>query len=201
MSYSIGLTGGIGSGKSTVATYFGKLGATIIDADEISHAIIKPGTYGYESVVEHFGPSILTANKEINRAALRKIIFGQASERKWLESQLHPVIRAAMKERLAKANSVYSVLVIPLLAESGAKNYDYLDRICVVTADLAVRLERVMQRDDLTREEVTAILQTQAPEAERLKLADDIIENNGNLDTLRVNVANLNERYLKLAST
>lgn len=197
--FCVGLTGGVGSGKSTVAKFFQKLGVTIIDADEIAHEITKPNTYAYEAIVEHFGKEIVKSNGELDRAALRSIIFNNPDERKWLENRLHPVIREAMRERAIKADTVYSILVIPLLAESKLQNYSYLDRICVIEVPETIQIQRVMERDHTTKEEVLAILNAQSSNKERLKFADDIIHNNSDLNYLKNSVFELNQKYLNLA--
>ena len=119
----VALTGGIGSGKSTVAELFKKLGITIIDADEIAHNIVKPNTYSFESIVEHFGKNIVKNDGTLDRKVLRDIIFQNTTERKWLENLLHPVIREAMRERSIKAKSAYCLLVIPLLTKTSKIDY------------------------------------------------------------------------------
>ncbi len=192
----IGLTGGIGSGKSTVAGLFQRLGATIIDADVIAHSITEPGKYAFESVVEHFGKGIVKADGTLDRLALRHIIFKNSDERKWLENSLHPVIREAMKEQINKADSPYCVLVIPLLAESN--KIDFLDRVCVIDVPEALQIQRVTGRDNLTEDDVKAIMASQASNEKRLSIADDVIHNDGDLNSLKTQVAELNQRYLKL---
>lgn len=197
--FCVGLTGGIGSGKSTVAKLFQRLGATIIDADEIAHEITKPNTYSYEAIIEHFGKEIARSNGELDRAALRRIIFNNPIEREWLENRLHPVIREAMKERAIKADTVYSILVIPLLTETKLKNYNYIDRVCVIEVPETIQIQRVMERDHVSKEEVLAILNIQSSNKVRLKFADDIIHNNSDLDYLKNSVFELNQKYLKFA--
>lgn len=197
--FSVGLTGGIGSGKSTVANVFKKLGATIIDADEIAYQITKPNAYALEAIIEHFGKTILQADGSLDRKTLRTIIFNDPRDRKWLEDHLHPIIREAMKGKIAKAVSVYCLLVIPLLAESKAKNFDYLNRICVIDVPEALQIKRVIDRDHASKTEVKAILESQASNEERLKLADDMIHNDGDLETLQDQVMELNKKYLTMA--
>ncbi|MCI5057561.1 MAG: dephospho-CoA kinase [Flavobacteriales bacterium] len=199
MTYCVGLTGGIGSGKSTVTTLFQKLGVTIIDADEIAHNITKPNTYCYESIVEHFGNNILQSDDSLNRKMIRDIVFKNPEERKWLEARLHPVIREAMKERIAKSNAVYNILVIPLLAEKNAKNHNYLNRICVIEVPIEQQIQRTIERDHITEAQVREILATQATNEERLKIADDIIYNGGDLSECRNQILELNQKYLSLA--
>lgn len=197
--FSVGLTGGIGSGKSTVAEIFRKLGATIIDADEIAHAITKPNTYSLETITEHFGKEILNSDGTLNRKALRTIIFNNENERKWLEDLLHPIIREAMKSKLATANSVYSVLVIPLLTEARLSKFNYIDRICVIDVPENMLIQRVMDRDNISALEVKNILASQASNEDRLKIADDVIHNNNDLESLKQQVLELNQKYLTLA--
>ena len=197
--FNVGLTGGIGSGKTTVASFFEKLGATIIDADKIAHRITQPNTYSFEAIVEHFGKTVVKTNGTLDRKKLRDIIFNHTEERKWLENRLHPVIREAMKEQIVKADSVYCLLVIPLLAETNAKNFDYLDRICVIEVVESLQIKRVMKRDQISEIEAKAILNSQASNAVRLKIADDIIHNNDDLEYLKKQVFGLNQKYLNLA--
>ena len=198
--FSVGLTGGIGSGKSTVAEFFKKLGVTIIDADQIAHRITKPNTYSFETIVERFGKKIVKSDGTLDRKTLRNIVFNNSTERKWLENHLHPVIREAMKEQMTKADSVYCLLVIPLLAESKSKNFEYLDRVCVIDVSKSLQTKRVMKRDHASEAEVAAILASQCSNEERLKIADDVIHNNDDLEYLKKQVFELNQKYLELAN-
>jgi dephospho-CoA kinase len=195
----IGLTGGIASGKSTVAQRFMELGVPVIDADEVARAVVLPGQPGLARVVEKFGAGVLSADGHLDRRALRIQVFSDPALRKELEAILHPLIRAEMERRAATAGGdVYVVMAIPLLVESGGRNR--VDRILVVDVDEAVQLQRVMARDSSTIEEARAILAAQASRAARLKAADDVLVNSGTVSELRQAVDRLHERYLGLAA-
>ena len=193
----IGLTGGIASGKSTVARRFTELGIPVIDADESSRVVVAPGQPGLEQVVQRFGPGVLSAEGELDRRALRNLIFADPGERRDLEAILHPLIRADMERRAAGAVGAYLVMAIPLLVESAAR--DRVDRILVVDADEAAQLERLTARDSVSLEQARAILAAQASRASRLKAADDVLVNSGTVAQLREAVDRLHQRYLRLA--
>jgi len=193
----VGLTGGIGSGKTTVANLFKNFDVTIIDADEIAAAITKPNTYSYDSIVKHFGENILNNDKTLDRKKLRSLIFNNTEERKWLENLLHPVIREVMRERIAQVKTAYCLLVIPLLAESN--HIDFIDRVCVIDVPESIRIKRVSQRDGTTESDVEAIIASQCADEKRLSIADDIITNDGDIEALRSQVYLLHEKYLTLA--
>jgi dephospho-CoA kinase len=192
----IGLTGGIASGKSTVAQRFVELGVPVIDADESSRLVVAPGQPGLTAVVEKFGAGILT-NGELDRRALRERIFADPRARLDLEAILHPLIRADMERRADESAGSYIVLAIPLLVEGGSRHH--LDRILVVDVDEAIQLERLIARDSITLDQARAILAAQATRKNRLTAADDVIENTGTVTQLRHAVDGLHERYLRLA--
>lgn len=192
----IGLTGGIGSGKSTVADQFAALGVTIIDADKISHALCEPGELGYQAIVEHFGATILESSGRINRRALRELTFGNDVERQWLESALHPLIRHEMDQQTKKAKSPYCMLVIPLLTESN--NRDHIDRVLVIDAPEELQLARACERDHSNLEQIKQIMAAQNSREERLSYADDVILNDSDLEHLQNEVAALHAAYLKM---
>jgi dephospho-CoA kinase len=194
----IGLTGGIASGKSTVAQRFVELGIPVIDADESSRFVVAPGQPGLAELTKRFGAGLLTAGGELDRRALRNLVFADPQLRRDLEAILHPLIRADMARRASAAVGPYLVLVIPLLVEGG--NPDRVDRILVVDVDEDVQLKRVMARDSTTLEQARAILEAQAPRAVRLKAADDVIVNSGTVSELQQAVDGLHERYLRLAA-
>jgi dephospho-CoA kinase len=194
---SIGLTGGIASGKSTVARRFSELGVPVIDADESSRSVVAPGQPGLSQVVKTFGSEVLNAKGALDRQALRDVIFADESRRRDLEAILHPLIRADMERQAASAIGPYLVLAIPLLVEGGAT--DRVDRILVVDVDEAVQLERLMARDSQTLAQAGAILAAQANRASRLKAADDVLVNAGTVSELRQAVDRLHQRYLSLA--
>jgi dephospho-CoA kinase len=195
----IGLTGGIASGKSTVAQRFVELGIPVIDADESSRTVVASGQPGLAQLTKRFGEGILTADGELDRRALRNLVFADPQLRRDLEAILHPLIRVDMEHRASAAAGPYLVMAIPLLVESGSQGQ--VDRILVVDVDEDVQLRRVMARDSTTLEQARAILAAQAPRAARLKAADDVIVNSGTISDLRRAVDALHERYLGLAAT
>jgi dephospho-CoA kinase len=193
----IGLTGGIASGKSTVAQRFADLGVPVIDADVAARAVVASGTPGLARVIERFGPGVLAQNGELDRRALRDLIFSNPGARRDLESVLHPLIRTDMEKSADQAVGPYIVMAIPLLIEGGPS--DRVDRILVVDVDEAVQLRRVMERDGCTTEQARAILASQASRSARLAAADDVLQNAGTVTDLRQAVDRLHERYLRLA--
>jgi len=195
----IGLTGGIASGKSTVAQRFTELGVPVIDADEAARAVVEPGKPGLERVIERFGAGVMAANGELDRRALRDRVFSDPASRRDLEAILHPLIRAAMDQREAAAVGPYIVMAIPLLVEAGSR--DRVDRILVVDVDESVQLQRLMARDAASPEQARAILASQASRAARRLAADDVLTNGGTVTELRQAVDRLHEQYLRLAKT
>lgn len=193
----VGLTGGIGSGKSTVADLFAALGVTVIDADDISRQLVKPGSAALQEIITHFGQAVLTADGTLDRAALRERVFADPAERAQLEAILHPRVRKEMERQVLRANGAYVLLVIPLLFESGLRNL--VDRVLVVDADVPSQIRRVQTRSGLREEEVRKILAAQIGPAERRALADDVIENNADRAHLEREVARLHAHYLALA--
>ena len=193
----IGLTGGIASGKSTVAQRFTEFGVPVIDADETARAVVAPNTPGLARVIERFGPGVVADNGELDRRALRDLIFTNPGARRDLESILHPLIRAHMEKSADQAVGPYIVMAIPLLIENGPS--DRVDRILVVDVDEAVQLRRVMERDGCTSEQARAILASQAARSARLAAADDVLLNAGTVTDLRQAVDRLHEKYLRLA--
>jgi len=194
----IGLTGGIASGKSTVAQRFMDLDVPVIDADVAARAVVAPGKPGFEQVISRFGPAIVAANGELDRRALRELVFSDPDSRRDLEVILHPLIRADMDRSAAAAVGPYIVMAIPLLIEGGSR--DRVDRILVVDVDEAVQLQRVMARDRCSLDEAQAILAAQAPRSARLAVADDVLPNSGTVTDLRQAVDRLHQRYLSLAA-
>jgi dephospho-CoA kinase len=192
----IGLTGGIASGKSTVAQRFRELGVPVIDADEAARAVVAPGEPGLAEVVSRFGNSVLAENGELDRATLRDLIFKDPGARRDLEAILHPLIRTRMDQWAAAAAGAYIVLAIPLLIEGGS--LDRVDRILVVDVEEAVQLQRVMQRDGGTLEQARAILASQASRSVRLAQADDVLLNLGTVADLRLAVDRLHAGYLHM---
>lgn len=191
--YCIALTGGIASGKSTVASFFLELGIEVISADAIAKELTLKDQFAYQAIVEHFGTSILTESHELNRSLLRKLIFKQKDERLWLESLLHPLIRQTIEARVQRCKSKYCVIEIPLLVNK--EDYPYLNRILLVESEGIQNLNRLMIRDNSTKEDAQLILNAQVDETVRQKLADDRIVNNGTLAQLRDNVRILHQKY------
>jgi dephospho-CoA kinase len=195
----IGLTGGIASGKSTVEQRFTELGVPVINADDSSRAVVALGQPGLAAVIERFGNGVLTRDGELDRAALRALIFQSPEKRRDLEAILHPLIREHMDGQALTAVGPYLVLSIPLLVESGAAR-DRVDRILVVDADESQQIRRLMNRDAVTEEQARSILAAQASRADRLKAADDVLVNAGSVSDLRQAVDRLHQRYLEMAA-
>lgn len=195
---SVGLTGGIASGKSLVADLFAARGISIIDTDVIAREVLAPGTPGLTQVIETFGNRFLLPDGSLNRSALRDEIFANPDSRAKLESISHPLIREATLEQSRLTEGPYQIIAIPLLAETGFK--DIVDRVLVVDCEPEVQLSRLMQRDNESRESAKKIMNAQATRAERRAIADDVIANNGSVAELEEKVSKLHENYLVLAS-
>jgi dephospho-CoA kinase len=195
--FTVGLTGGIGSGKSTVADLFAERGIPVVDADEAARAVVAPGSEGLAEVVARFGEAVLAADGSLDRAALRRRIFQAPEEREALEALLHPRIRAWMEERTAAAEGPWVLQVIPLLVEKGWA--DRLDRVLVVEADPAEQVQRAARRDGTEPGEVEAIRASQATPEERRAVADDILRNDDR-GALAEGVAQLDAQYRALAA-
>ena len=192
----IGLTGGIGSGKSTVAELFHQLGVPIIDTDVIARQLVEPGQPAFQKIISSFD-SILTADGHIDRNKLREIIFNEPDKRIELEQILHPRIEDVAKQMLASFNSEYVVIVIPLLAENG--KWPFIDRVLVIDCDPQRQLERAMKRDSATAQQISKIIQAQASRQQRLDIADDIILNDHDHSALKEQVQVLDHKYRRLA--
>ncbi|HZF21901.1 MAG TPA: dephospho-CoA kinase [Burkholderiales bacterium] len=199
MPFAVGLTGGIGSGKSTVAELFAQLGAGVVDTDEIAHALTGPGQAPVHEIARRFGPRYVTAAGALDRARMRKLAFEDARAKKDLESILHPLIRREAERRVARSTAPYVIVVVPLLFESGAYK-TLVRRVLVVDSDQEARIERVRRRNNLPREEILAIIASQVGQAEHLRRADDLIRNDGNVAALEPQVAALHRKYLDLAA-
>lgn len=197
--FVVGLTGGIGSGKSTVADLFVERGATLVDTDAIAHELTGPGGGAMPELIAAFGPQIARENGALDRVAMRQRVFGDPAERARLESILHPMIRRLSDERCRDAASPYVILAVPLLVESGTYR-ERCDRILVVDCPESVQVERVMARSGLAADEVRAIMTAQAPRAQRLAVADDVVDNGGDFSTLQGQIAELHIKYLLLSA-
>ena len=206
MALVIGLTGGIGSGKTSVASLLAELGAAVIDTDEIAHSLTAAGQPGARIIGEEFGVEFLSADGALDRARMRELVFSDPSAKKKLEGLLHPMIRAAVTARVnalvttaaTRMPAPYIVLVVPLLIETGAYK-DLVQRILVVDCDEALQVTRVADRSNLSPATARAIMANQVSRAERLRHADDIVRNDGMLPELRSGVEALHQKYLDLA--
>ncbi|KRW70657.1 dephospho-CoA kinase [Pseudomonas sp. TTU2014-105ASC] len=192
----LGLTGGIGSGKTAVADRFASLGAHVVDADQAARWVVEPGRPALLQIVERFGKDVLLQSGELNRAELRQRIFVDPAERQWLEKLLHPLIRAEVAQQLALADSSYAIMVSPLLIESG--QYRQVGRVLVVDVPESLQIARTTARDQASEEQVRAILNAQVQREERLKHADDVLVNDRDLSWLGVEVERLHRFYLTL---
>ncbi|WP_460421465.1 dephospho-CoA kinase [Pseudomonas sp. ZL2] len=192
----LGLTGGIGSGKSAAAQRFVELGVHLVDADQAARWVVEPGRPALARIVERFGPGVLLEDGQLNRAALRELIFADPQQRLWLEALLHPLIGQEIFSYLAKAESPYAVFVSPLMVESG--QYKRTDRLLVIDAPQELQVQRTLLRDQTSAEQVQAILKAQASREERLRHAHDVLVNDRDLDWLRSEVDRLHHFYLTL---
>lgn len=192
----LGLTGGIGSGKSAAAQCFIDLGIHTVDADHAARWVVEPGRPALAQIVDHFGPQVLQASGELDRAALRQLIFSDPEQRRWLEALLHPLVRAEIASYLSRAESPYAILVSPLLIESG--QYKTTQRVLVIDAPVELQIARTTQRDNTNAEQVQAILKVQAQREDRLRHADDVIVNDRDPAWLKSEVERLHHFYLTL---
>ena len=199
MSFVVGLTGGIGSGKSAAADEFGRLGATIVDTDAIAHQLTQKGGPAVEKISSAFGADFV-AHGAMDRKKMRDHVFNNPAERKKLEALLHPMIREESQRRIAASTGPYVVHVVPLLVESRDFQARF-DRILVVDSPEELQIQRVRSRSGLSADEIRAIIASQAPRAERLAAADDVIDNSGTIDALRQQVFALHQKYLQFART
>ena len=195
----VGLTGGIGSGKSTVAAIFADHGVPIIDADVAARDVTQPDKPAFVRIIKHFGNDILLPNGTLDRAKLRNIIFSNTKQRLWLEHLLHPLIREAMKEQIDQLSGPYCIAVIPLLLE--VEFYSFINRILVVDASEQAQIERVMARDKISKLDIEAILNNQANRIDRKAHAQDIIINDGVIADLIPQVEQLHEKYTQMGKT
>jgi len=196
-TWILGLTGGIGSGKSRAAQCFAELGIDCVDADQVAREVVKPGSAALKTIAERFGAQILLEDGSLNRAALRRLIFAEQEQRKWLENLLHPLIRAQLLADLSAVGSPYAILVSPLLIETDQRLI--CSRLLVIDVPRELQIERGMQRDGNSREQIEAILNAQLSREERLKHADDVLVNDRNLAWLQSEVKRLHQDYLELS--
>lgn len=200
MALIVGLTGGIGSGKSTVADRFLALGADLVDADQIAHEISRPGACGWQAVRAAFGEAVLQADGELDRPKIRSLVFGNPEAKTRLEAALHPLIGAEITRRMAHWRGPYGLLMVPLMIEGG-RYRSQVDRLLVVDCPEEEQIRRVKARSGLKAEEVRAIMAAQASRAERLAAADDVIDNAGPPEAIDAQVRALDEVYRALGST
>jgi dephospho-CoA kinase len=199
MAYCVGLTGGIGSGKSAASGMFEALGAAVVDTDEISRALTAPGGAAIAEIRKQFGPESIAADGGLDRERMRLLVFRDAASRARLEEILHPLIRSRTRDAIAATRRPYVVVVVPLLFETGAC-MELIQRVLVVDCEEEEQVRRVMARSGLAAGEARRIMATQLPRAERLRRADDVLHNDGGIEALRSQVAQLHARYLALAS-
>lgn len=199
MPFAVGLTGGIGSGKTTVAGLFAELGAGVVDTDAIARALTGPGQAPVNEIAQRFGPQYVTEDGALDRARMRKLAFEDSRAKNELESILHPLIRRESERLVANLTAPYVILVVPLLFESGAYQ-TLVRRVLVVDSDQETRIERVRRRNNLPREEILSIIASQIGQAERLRRADDLIRNDGDVAALKTQVATLHRKYIGLAA-
>jgi dephospho-CoA kinase len=195
--FRVALTGGIASGKSTVADLFAALGVPVIDTDVIARQVVEPGQPTLERVVAAFGAEVLDASGRIDRPRMRERIFADPDARQRLEAILHPAIRAEMARQSLAASGPYQLLVIPLLTEGGSR--DHVDRVLLVDVPEELQIRRLMMRDGVSHAQAQSSLDAQATRAERQALADDVVRNTGQVDNLRQVVADLDAKYRQLA--
>ncbi len=193
----IGLTGGIGSGKSTAAERFRHLGVPVIDADAIARELAQPGQTGFAAIVDHFGREILDETGHIDRRRLREIVFRDPAAKRTLETILHPLVRREMQRQAARLDTDYCIFMVPLLFESGQDAL--VDRVLVIDASEQLQRQRTRQRDGVDEQQIQRIMAQQIDRQTRLSLADDVIHNNGDIDQLHAAVDALHQRYLRLA--
>ena len=193
----IGLTGGIGSGKTTVANEFAKLGITLVDADLLAREVVEPGSSALVAIAERFGSDILDSNGALKRTELRHIVFANKDHKLWLEQLLHPLIRELMLSRIQSANSPYCLLVSPLLLETGQSTL--VQRVLVVDVSPETQVKRTLKRDNSNAETIKAIMAAQIDRESRLNKAQDVINNDGGIDELKSKVLALHHQYLELS--
>jgi dephospho-CoA kinase len=196
---TIGLTGGIGSGKSTVSDMFQELGVPVIDSDIIAREVVEPGEPGLEGIIRLFGPEVLHTDGTLDRRQLRGLVFDNPNARSQLEQLLHPLIRERSQQRLAALDTAYAILAIPLLVEAGLQTT--VDRVVVVDCPEQVQVERICERDQVTPDQARSVLAAQCSREQRLQVADDIIDTNVPYEHIRQQVNSLHQQYLAQAGT
>lgn len=197
--YVVAITGGIGSGKTTVANQFTELGIEVVDADVIAREVVEPSTPALAAIAAHFGSEVITPDGQLDRRRLRERVFTDPQAKGWLNALLHPLIRTEMQRQCAAARSPYCLLVVPLLVEN--RLTALANRVLVIDVDEATQIERTCRRDGVSHEKAQAILAAQASRAERLAAADDVLDNqNGTPEAIKSRILALHETYLAFAS-
>ncbi|WP_334049726.1 dephospho-CoA kinase [Alteromonas gracilis] len=196
--FVVGLTGGIGSGKSAATAIFENLGIDIVDADEVARDVVEVGSEGLRQIAEHFGETILLEDGSLNRAALRKKVFAAEEEKHWLNGLLHPLIRSRMQQLISESTSPYCILSVPLLVEN--KLTEMCNHVVVVDCPEAMQLERALKRDGSTEQTIKSIMASQATRKERIDAANDVLDNSTSLEALASQISTLHHKLLSLAS-
>ena len=194
----VGITGGIGSGKSAVGNFFIELGIDVVDADDLARAAIAEGTQGCELIIKRFGNDILDHSQQIDRKKLRKVIFGNPEEKQFVESIIHPEVAKAMTEFVKNAQSPYKMIIVPLLFETDSQKM--YDRVLFIDTLEELQIKRASARDGVDEANIKSIIGNQLPRNKKLKLADDIIVNNAGLDKLKKSVSQTHDFYLSLCN-
>ncbi|MBE0376402.1 dephospho-CoA kinase [Pseudoalteromonas prydzensis ACAM 620] len=194
----LGLTGGIGCGKSAVSAMFEQLGITVVDADIIARQVVAPNSNGLAAISEHFGNEILNPDGSLNRAKLREVIFADTAQKTWLNNLLHPLIREKTLNDLSTANSAYVVLVAPLLFENGLEQY--CDRTLIIDVPVEIQISRTIARDNIDRQQALSIIAAQMSREDKLHRADDVVDNNQPLALVAIVIQQLHTQYLTLAA-
>lgn len=199
MALVIGLTGGIASGKTTVANLFNQeFGIEIVDADIVARQVVEPGTPGLNAITEKFGPQVMQHDGTLDRAKLREIIFSQPESKTWLNQLLHPIIRKQMLDELTKVKSDYALLVIPLMVENNLQSL--ADKILVVDVDEETQIQRTVERDKVDASQAKSILASQASREQRLAIADYVIKNDAKNQKLLSQITDLHQKFLEMCS-
>ena len=192
----IGLTGGIGSGKSAAAALFKDIGVDLIDADDLARDSLSINSEGYKLFIEEFGDKYLDENKNINRELIRKLIFNDSDAKSKLESIIHPIVRSGIETFIKNKKSDYCIIVVPLIFETNSSKI--YDRVLVIDCDVDVQISRTSKRDNQTKSDIENIVNKQATREQRLSIADEVIVNNGSLDLLRNRVLKIHKKYLEI---
>ncbi len=197
--FVVGVTGGIGCGKTAVTDYLAAKGLIIADADQAARVVVEPGRPALRTIAKHFGDHLIQADGSLDRKALRDVVFSNTEQRRWLEQLLHPLINQQLQFEIKQAQSPYVILVSPLLFE--AKQNHMVDRVLVIDTTKEIQIQRAIARDNMTKEQAEAILHSQTSREQRQKLADDLIDNSSTLNALHQQLEKLHIQYLRLGST